>query len=118
MGTMIAEEDLPNKRCPAKIQFAQYEIVTWYSSPYPAEYARLSKLFICEFCLKYMKSAEVAERHKTKCPNFHPPGNEIYRHDGLSVFEGTEKKTKMTKIILKFQLMGTVLKFTAKIYAY
>lgn len=84
MGSMVAEEE----RCPAKIQFSQYEIVTWYSSPYPAEYARLSKLFICEFCLKYMKSAEVAERHRQKCPDFHPPGNEIYRYDDLSVFEG------------------------------
>ena len=28
------------QRCPAAIEFGQYEIQTWYSSPYPQEYAR------------------------------------------------------------------------------
>ena len=50
-------------RCPAAIEFGEFEIETWYSSPYPQEYARLQKLFICEFCLKYMKSKSVLERH-------------------------------------------------------
>lgn len=27
-------------RCPASIQFGKYDIQTWYSSPYPQEYAR------------------------------------------------------------------------------
>jgi len=38
-------------RCPAAIELGEYEIDTWYSSLYPQEYARLHKLFICEFCL-------------------------------------------------------------------
>ena len=50
-------------RCPASIQFGSHEIDTWYSSPYPQEYARLHKLFICEFCLKYMKSRSILQRH-------------------------------------------------------
>lgn len=29
-----------NVRCPPKIEFGRYEIETWYSSPYPQEYAR------------------------------------------------------------------------------
>lgn len=29
-----------NSRCPPKIEFGRYEIETWYSSPYPQEYAR------------------------------------------------------------------------------
>lgn len=28
------------ERCPAAIEFGQYEIETWYSSPFPQEYAR------------------------------------------------------------------------------
>lgn len=28
------------ERCPAAIQFGRYEIETWYSSPFPQEYAR------------------------------------------------------------------------------
>ncbi|EDO39739.1 predicted protein, partial [Nematostella vectensis] len=77
----------PNVRSPALIQFGRHEIHTWYSSPYPQEYARLSKLFICEFCLKYMKSSSIVQRHITKCGWFHPPANEIYRKDDISVFE-------------------------------
>lgn len=50
-------------RCPAAIELGEYEIDTWYSSLYPQEYARLHKLFICEFCLKYMKSKQILERH-------------------------------------------------------
>lgn len=48
---------------------------------------RLSKLFLCEFCLKYMKSRSILDRHMTKCFWRHPPATEIYRKDNLSVFE-------------------------------
>ena len=74
-------------RSPLAIQFGKHEISTWYSSPYPHEYARLPKLFLCEFCLKYMKSLPILKRHVRKCTWRHPPGTEIYRKDDLSVFE-------------------------------
>ncbi|CAJ1080329.1 histone acetyltransferase KAT6B isoform X2 [Xyrichtys novacula] len=74
-------------RCPAVIEFGKYEIQTWYSSPYPPEYSRLQKLYLCEFCLKYMRSKDILQRHTKKCGWFHPPANEIYRKDDLSVFE-------------------------------
>ena len=34
-----------------------------------------------------MKSRPILERHLKKCPWRHPPGVEIYRKDGMSVFE-------------------------------
>nr|XP_061822590.1 histone acetyltransferase KAT6B-like isoform X2 [Nerophis lumbriciformis] len=74
-------------RCPAVIEFGKYEIQTWYSSPYPPEYSRLQRLYLCEFCLKYMRSKNILQRHTKKCGWFHPPANEIYRKDDLSVFE-------------------------------
>ncbi|KAG8434957.1 hypothetical protein GDO86_013065 [Hymenochirus boettgeri] len=74
-------------RYPSVIEFGKYEIQTWYSSPYPQEYARLPQLYLCEFCLKYMKSRSILLRHLKKCRWFHPPANEIYRKDDLSVFE-------------------------------
>merc|ERR1719278_404366 len=76
-----------NIRTPQMIQFGKFDISTWYSSPYPQEYAKLPKLFLCEFCLKYMKSRPILERHMKKCPWRHPPGVEIYRKEGMSVFE-------------------------------
>merc|ERR1711988_378086 len=74
-------------RSPLAIQFGRHEISTWYSSPYPQEYARLPKLYLCEFCLKYMKSRPILKRHVNKCNWRHPPGTEIYRKDDLAVYE-------------------------------
>lgn len=48
---------------------------------------RLPKLYLCEFCLKYMKSHAILRRHSQKCTWYHPPANEIYRSHDLSVFE-------------------------------
>lgn len=45
------------------IIFGRYELDTWYHSPYPEEYARLGRLYMCEFCLKYMKSQTILRRH-------------------------------------------------------
>ncbi|XP_015255856.1 PREDICTED: histone acetyltransferase KAT6A isoform X1 [Cyprinodon variegatus] len=77
----------PQMRCPSVIEFGKFEIQTWYSSPYPQEYSRLPKLYLCEFCLRYMKSRSILYQHMKKCSWFHPPANEIYRKDEVSVFE-------------------------------
>eukprot|EP00795_Rhopilema_esculentum_P005106 gene5106-225_t len=77
----------PNGRYPPCIEFGKWEIDTWYSSPYPQEYASAPKLYLCEFCLKYMKTRTILKRHLMKCQWSHPPANEIYRKDDLSVFE-------------------------------
>lgn len=74
------------------IEFGGWEIDTWYAAPYPEEYSRNRVLYICEFCLKYMNSDYVAWRHKLKCASKHPPGDEIYRHDSVSVFEVDGRK--------------------------
>lgn len=77
----------PNARSPPMIRFGKYEIKTWYSSPYPQEYAMQPMLYLCEFCLKYMKSQSILKRHRAKCHWFHPPANEIYRKGEVSIFE-------------------------------
>ena len=88
MATSINGKTLdPTARSPPMIEFGKYEIKTWYSSPYPQEYAILPRLVLCEFCLKYMKSRIILKTHRDKCQWFHPPGNEIYRKGELSVFE-------------------------------
>lgn len=49
------------------IVFGRFELDTWYHSPYPEEYARLGRLYMCEFCLKYIKSQTILRRHMVKC---------------------------------------------------
>ncbi|KAG7256564.1 hypothetical protein CRUP_015908 [Coryphaenoides rupestris] len=77
------------------ILFGRYELDTWYHSPYPEEYARLGRLYVCEFCLKYMKSQTILRRHMAKCVWKHPPGDEVYRKGSISVFEVDGKRNKI-----------------------
>ncbi|KAG0168011.1 hypothetical protein DFQ28_005918 [Apophysomyces sp. BC1034] len=78
-----------------KIRFGNHFIDTWYVAPYPEEYSRHPILYICEYCMKYMKSSYVAGRHKMKCPIQHPPGDEIYRDGRISIFEVDGRKNKI-----------------------
>ena len=77
------------------VELGQYEMETWYYSPYPEEFSKCNKLFLCEFCLKYFRKGKTLERHKGKCEWRHPPGDEIYRHDNVSMFEVDGKKAKI-----------------------
>lgn len=70
----------------------------WYSAPYPSEYHSGSgELWICEFCLQYMKKPCQAQRHLIKCHGCLPPGDEIYRDPiaGISVFEINGRDAKL-----------------------
>ncbi|PWN41717.1 hypothetical protein IE81DRAFT_272699, partial [Ceraceosorus guamensis] len=79
------------------IRFADFDIDTWYQAPYPEEYSLVpdGRLWICEHCLKYMKSRFMAIRHRTKCKMSHPPGDEIYRDGNVSIFEVDGRKNKI-----------------------
>ncbi|GAV52126.1 hypothetical protein ZYGR_0AG01170 [Zygosaccharomyces rouxii] len=69
------------------IYLRDFEIKTWYTTPYPEEYNRNKILYVCEYCLKYMNSRYIYHRHELKCTHFRPPGNEIYREGKISVWE-------------------------------
>jgi histone acetyltransferase MYST1 len=77
------------------IELGKYEIDTWYFSPYPEEYCTEDKLYICEYCLKYMKKRNTLESHIGKCGIRSPPGREIYRENELSMFEIDGKENKI-----------------------
>ncbi|KAJ5068040.1 histone acetyltransferase [Anaeramoeba ignava] len=89
------KEEMPRVKNIEAIEFGNWEIETWYFSPYPKPYTNSEKLYICEFCLKPNLSKEMLERHQTKCTTRFPPGNEIYRKDSLSVFELDGKHSKI-----------------------
>lgn len=78
-----------------KISFNNYIIDTWYVAPYPEEYSQNSTLYICEYCMKYMKSQFIADRHGLKCKVKYPPGDEIYRDGKISIFEVDGRKNKI-----------------------
>ncbi|XP_074598569.1 histone acetyltransferase Tip60 [Brevipalpus obovatus] len=69
------------------IEIGRHQIRPWYFSPYPEELTALPCLYLCENCLKYVKSRSCLRRHFSKCKLNHPPGNEIYRKGSISFFE-------------------------------
>jgi len=77
----------------SKIEFGQFEIEAWYYSPYPEEYNTASVLYICEYCVKYMRKKKSLLRHQ--CLLSHPPGLEIYRHNGVGLWEVDGKESKI-----------------------
>eukprot|EP01134_Creolimax_fragrantissima_P001345 CFRG1345T1 len=77
------------------IVFGDYLLKTWYSAPYPEEYARLPRIYLCEFCLGYMKSHIILKRHRKTCHHFCPPGDEIYRKGSMSIFEVDGNRNKI-----------------------
>uniref|UniRef100_A0A3B5R5U5 Histone acetyltransferase n=1 Tax=Xiphophorus maculatus TaxID=8083 RepID=A0A3B5R5U5_XIPMA len=70
-----------------KIQIGNFEIDAWYFSPFPEDYGKQPKLWICEFCLKYMKYEKTFRHHLSHCQWRQPPGKEIYRRSNISVYE-------------------------------
>ena len=58
--------------------YSKYEIETWYFSPYPEDYCQeAGVLYICEFCLKYMKKRGTMRRHCENCMATTPPGTSV-----------------------------------------
>lgn len=70
-----------------RIQFGKYEIDAWYFSPFPEEYGKVPKLWICEYCLKYMRLEKTYRYHQSECAWRQPPGKEIYRKGTVSLWE-------------------------------
>ena len=48
------------------IELGKHRIRPWYFSPYPQELVKEACIYICEFCLKYVKSRSCLKRHLAK----------------------------------------------------
>ena len=83
------------------IELGRHDMDAWYYSPYPGEFGKCSKLFVCQYCFKYMRKAKTCFRHKEECGMKHPPGKRVYRHEQgqgapiLSFWEIDGKNFKM-----------------------
>ena len=78
------------------IVMGSHTMKTWYTAPFPEEYFnKEGTLYLCEFCLKYMRSNLTLERHLAKCQCKSPPGDEIYRDGKLSIFEVNGRNSKV-----------------------
>jgi MOZ/SAS family/MYST family zinc finger domain len=89
-----------------KIVMGSWIVAAWYYSPFPAEYSDVETLYVCEFCLTYMKKRKSLRKHKSECTCRQPPGREIYREDEISVYEldGKESRAYCQKLCLLAKL--------------
>ena len=88
-------EELTKVKNIGRVEIGKWDIDTWYFSPFPKEFEGCSKLYICEFCLTFLKRKEQLQRHLRKCELRHPPGDEIYRNNNISMFEVDGRKEKV-----------------------
>lgn len=93
----------PNALRIRTIRFGPFDVKTWYDAPFPEEYASIpdGRLWICEFCLKYMKSRLTAGRHKV----WHFTGSPFPRPNSASICSsnarlGILQVTKFTVMVL------------------
>ncbi|KAK5817011.1 acyl-CoA N-acyltransferase [Linnemannia elongata] len=90
------EEDVPQVRNVEWILYAGYDIATWYYSPYPDEYQDCQRLFICEYCLKYIRTVESFITHtKTTCKRKRPPGTVVYSKGINKIYKVDGKTNKL-----------------------
>ncbi|POM57954.1 Histone acetyltransferase ESA1 [Phytophthora palmivora] len=73
------------------VEMGRFRMAAWYFSPFPKEYypdGSIDCLHFCEFCMAFFcYKRELTVHQERRVCNRHPPGNEIYRHENLSVFE-------------------------------
>ncbi|CAH0479242.1 unnamed protein product [Peronospora belbahrii] len=73
------------------VEMGRFRMAAWYFSPFPKEYypdGSIDCLHFCEFCMAFFcYKRELRVHQERRICNRHPPGNEIYRHENLSVFE-------------------------------
>jgi len=75
------------------INFHTYRIKTNYFSPYPHIYHLYPEIYICKQCLCYCVDEKSLTNHILNCTLYFPPGLEIYRQNGISIFaiDGSEQ---------------------------
>lgn len=89
-----------------KIIMGNWEVEAWYYSPFPEAYSDLRTLYVCEYCLSYMKKLRTYRAHRRDCPCRKPPGTEIYREGELAAYEldGKEHRAYCQKLCLLSKL--------------
>ena len=105
-----------------RVQIGRFEIDTWYFSPYPEDYGKCPKLWLCEFCLKYMRLEKTYRYHQVlycnvmqgtnitlqgECSIRQPAGKDIYRKGTLSIYEVDGKDYKLYCQVLHCTVLCT-----------
>jgi histone acetyltransferase MYST1 len=83
-------EEITKVKNVRNVIFGRYDIECWYYSPFPKEFTPdgpVDYLFFDEFSFRFFKTKNELICYQQKPILRHPPGNEIYRDDEVSMFE-------------------------------
>lgn len=95
------------------VQFGKYEMDAWYYSPYPEITGQCDMLYVCPYCMKYMRKPKTMQKHQKECTITHPPGKKIYEHENANdeqtticfwEIDGKEAKTYCQNLCLVAKL--------------
>ena len=104
LATLKEHEEATKVKNINRVVMGQWQMETWYFSPFGKEYDGTDVLFVSEFDLNYFARREQLERYlQTKCKVFHPPGDEVYRETKeirgelhrISIFEVDPKEQRI-----------------------
>eukprot|EP00242_Pyramimonas_sp_CCMP2087_P014883 CAMPEP_0198207764 /NCGR_PEP_ID=MMETSP1445-20131203/11191_1 /TAXON_ID=36898 /ORGANISM="Pyramimonas sp., Strain CCMP2087" /LENGTH=462 /DNA_ID=CAMNT_0043880909 /DNA_START=74 /DNA_END=1462 /DNA_ORIENTATION=- len=89
------------------IEMGKWEVDTWYYAPYPEEYSNVKRMYICEYCLKYMKKEKTLSKHQATCTQRSPPGKLIYHDQGREIEDANGHTTQSTPLSV-FEVDGSI----------
>jgi histone acetyltransferase HTATIP len=65
-GSMSHDDVITRIKNVQMIELGRYRMKPWYFSPYPVELTSEPVIYLCEFCLKYVRSRKCLERHRVR----------------------------------------------------
>lgn len=90
LATQPSEDVSTGEDISARMQWVQFgpkRLLARYASAYPKCISESPNVYVCRFCLTAVEDSTMYEIHMAQCEWRHPPGNEIYRENGLSFWE-------------------------------
>jgi histone acetyltransferase MYST1 len=91
--SLLEHEEVTKIKNVKFVQLGKYIMECWYFSPFPNEFIPnngfIECLYFCEFSFRFFRTKNELKWYQNKSKNLlrHPPGNEIYRDDKVSMFE-------------------------------
>lgn len=83
------------QRTIGEVCMGNVRMVTWYYSPFPPPYTHLPEIFICPFCMRYIRKKKTYTAHIQNCDMRRPPGLRIYDDGLLAVYEVDGRLNKL-----------------------
>ncbi|KAJ1459456.1 acyl-CoA N-acyltransferase [Pelagophyceae sp. CCMP2097] len=90
-ASLREHEEVTKVKNVGSVELGRHVMETWYFSPYPKDVypgGYTAVLYVCEHSFAFFKNKRELLRWQARPQaRLHPPGSEIYRHNGIAMFE-------------------------------